>query len=160
MENYQKILDLFNGLKPHLYPYTGFKSSSNLFDINLYYNGEFMFVFNILGKYHNPNISYESIIQFIDKFYKWYDLDNVKIDIYYRDGSKPETLSYYEMFSMVDKHYDTYHIRWFESHPKATQIREWSRNKDIETYRGLMRNKQTLWDRLKSKCVFFFFQII
>jgi hypothetical protein len=151
MKNYDRILNLFNGLKPHLYPNAGTNSIS-LYNINLFYNGEFMFVFNISGKYRNPHILYETIIDLIDKFYEWYDLGNIRIEIYYQDGSKPETLSYYEMFSMVDKQ-STFYYEYFDSHPKVTQIREWSRNKDIETYRGLMRNEQTLWGSLKSKCL-------
>jgi hypothetical protein len=154
MENYQKILDLFNGLKPHLYPNAGTNSTS-LFDINLFYNGEFIFVFTIKGKYQNPHILYDTIIEFIDKFYEWYDLDNVRIEIYYQDGSKPETLSYFKMFSMVDKQYNSEYYDCFHSHPKATQIREWSRNRDIDVYRGLLRRQQSLWGSLKSKCLIF-----
>jgi hypothetical protein len=152
MKNYDRILNLFNGLKPHLYPNAGTNSTS-LFDINLFYNGEFIFVFTIKGKYQNPHILYDTIIEFIDKFYEWYDLDNVRIEIYYQDGSKPETLSYYEMFSMVDKQSTSYYD-YFDSHPKKNQIREWSRNRDIDTYRGLRRGEQTLWGSLKSKCLF------
>jgi len=152
MKNYDRILNLFNGLKPHLYPNAGTNSTS-LFDINLFYNGEFIFVFTIKGKYQNPHILYETIIDLIDKFYEWYDLGNVRIEIYYQDGSKPETLSYFKMFSMVDKQYNSEYYDCFQSHPKATQIREWSRNRDIDVYRGLMRNEQTLWGSLKSKCL-------
>lgn len=152
MENYQKILDLFYGLKPHLYPNTKANSTSNLFDINLvFHNGEFMFVFDIIGKYQNPNILYKLIIDLIDKFYGWYDLDNVRVDIYYNDGSKPETLSYYKMFIMVEK--QSHYYGYFDSHPKLNQIREWSRNEDINTYRNLIRHKESLWVSLKSKCL-------
>jgi hypothetical protein len=110
-------------------------------------------VFTIKGKYQNPHILYETIIDLIDKFYEWYDLGNVRIEIYYQDGSKPETLSYFKMFSMVDKQYNSEYYDCFHSHPKATQIREWSRNRDIDVYRGLMRGEQTLWGSLKSKCL-------
>ena len=153
MENYKKVLKLFNELKPHLYPNAGF--NSNLYNIDLGYTGKYIIVITISGKYNNPNILYSGIIAEIDRFYKWYDLGNVTISIIYHDGSKPDTLSYFEMFEHINKSGEHHGLN---SHQMYDRILRWSKNKDADTSRNnkksnYLKNNSvgSLWSNLIKK---------
>lgn len=98
----ERIIKLYDELKPSVYGFELGHPDTSLMSaelIELY--GELKFVFVLRGRFNNVNILYEQLEESISRFYRWCDLEDAPVQIFFCDGTPPIETSYYGIIEIL-----------------------------------------------------------
>lgn len=98
----KKIIKLFEELKPSIFNFELGNPNTILMNVELIeHYDELKFVFVLRGGFNNVNILYEQLEESILRFYRWCDLGDVPVQIFFFDGTPPIKTSYYGIIEIL-----------------------------------------------------------
>jgi hypothetical protein len=129
----EKIIKLFEELKPFVFGFELGNPNTSLMSaelIELY--GELKFIFVLRGGFNNVNILYEQLEESISRFYRWCDLEDAPVQIFFCDGAPTIETSYYGIIDILQD----LPFYWFKKHDMSyskiiSEIKLRKRQKEI-----------------------------
>jgi hypothetical protein len=128
----KKIIKLFEELKPFIFGFELGNPNTFLMNVELIeLYDELKFVFVLRGGFNNVNILYEQLEESISRFYRWCDLEDTPVRIFFCDGTPAIETSYY---GIIEKLSDGCY--WFKRHNESysniiSEIKLRKRQKEI-----------------------------
>jgi len=128
----KKIIKLFEELKPFIFGFELGNPNTVLMNVELIeLYDELKFVFVLRGGFNNVNFLYEQLEESISRFYRWCDLEDAPVRIFFCDGTPAIETSYYGIIEILS--YGSY---WLKRHNESysniiSEIKLRKRQKEI-----------------------------
>ena len=165
----ERVLKLFDELKPFLYGTSINDKNSNLLDVTLTYtnSGQYELRYLIKVQYTNNSILYEAIVDSTEQLNEWYDFsqhgDDFRIIITFNEGNSIFNYSFFELiWSIEETKYS--HIVGYGNDSKQLlsrdksryqRYREWRVERRLKLRRLKIQKAQEEMERLNNQKGFF-----